>query len=230
MKRNVFVACMPKAGTHLIVRIAQHLLGRKLHTFGKQHVGFYPAIAELVDGLDYRDFAFFGHIRHRNLPQIAASPAWTVLVLIRDPRDVVLSMRDYLDKSTNPHHLEAFSTISHLSRSDQIKAIISGIRVRKFSVAAVSDHCSGWLEWVDKGATLIRYEDLLDGSAARPLARALGKNEAAAAAAIAAAVGRPNITLNVGRANRWRDEMDEEVLRHFRAHEDGIVERLGYSW
>ena len=95
MNKNLFLASMPRAGTHLMEAILSRLSGRHMSRFYKPDVYNYPAVAEVVEKLRYRHFAFLGHIRYPEalrLTEVANSPHWCTLVLIRDPRDIALSV------------------------------------------------------------------------------------------------------------------------------------------
>jgi len=152
-----------------------------------------------------------------------------MVVLIRDPRDVVLSKRDFLERSLNKDHIARYGAIAHLSRDEQIKALIRGFGAHD-DVSSIERHASGWLAWQQEGAHLFRYEDFWSEPGLDALASFLDVDAGKLKRAVALAQGRSSPTLNKAVRTRWPGEMDANLLAYFRAHDGGCVEALGYSW
>jgi hypothetical protein len=230
MNKNLFLASMPRAGTHLMEAILSRLSGRHMSRFYKPDVYNYPAVAEVVEKLRYRHFAFLGHIRYPEalrLTEVANSPHWCTLVLIRDPRDIALSVRDAFEVTTHTGHAKAFAPFKNLPRREQIKQIMNGI---PNAVLAVEQHCAGWIEWADHGATLVRYEQVLSREAVPAISRALKIPAEKISDTLQTSIGQPTLTLNKGHPNRWRSELDDELVELFKKRAGHLVERLGYAW
>src|SRR5262249_2170826 len=146
-----------------------------------------------------------------------------------DPRDIVLSKRDFLERSFHKDHIAAFGAIAHLSRDEQIKALIRGYGTHD-DVTSIERQASGWLGWQQEGAHLFRYEDFWSKERLDELATFLNVDAARLESAVDRARGRASPTLNKAVRMRWKSEMDDDLQAYFRAHSGGCVEALGYSW
>jgi hypothetical protein len=212
---KILLASMPKAGTHLMASVLSIATGLRATSVGK------GASLAGIEGPALR----YGHVRYG---QVSGTVDWRVLVLIRDPRDVVLSMRDHLRKGNDPRHAAMWQSISHRSNDDQLIAVIQGMRVADARVAPINVHCSGWLEWQRAGAPILRYEDIMTGSATRAIADAISANPHDVADSIAQTIGKSTATFNVGKPYRWRTEMSQRVLDHFYAVAPSLAVSMGY--
>jgi hypothetical protein len=123
--------------------------------------------------------------------------------------------------------LAGAASIVGLPRNEQIRIVAGGVERVARPVAA---HCSSFVEWSEVGGVVFRNEDLISGAAHEPLAKLLELSPDCVTAAAEQCGAMRSVTFNVGRINRWRTEMDEELLRWFRENDGGIVERLGYAW
>lgn len=232
--RNVLLTTTPKSGTHFFLPLISEITGRPLTRAppvptATRDPAALDALAKVIESYGYRDFLFFGgHWRFEERhPQIGVPPEWLTLVLIRDPRDVVLSLRDYLEKTKHPKHLAGAASIAGLPRNEQIRIVAGGVEKVARPIAS---HCSGFVDWRELGGEIFRYEDLISGAAHERLAKLLDVSTDRVSAAVEKCRAAGSVTFNVGRIHRWRTEMDAELIRWFRANDDGIVERLGYTW
>ena len=146
---GIILTSMPKAGTHFMLRILERATGRRGCRFKK---------TDDAASFDPRGALLYGHARCHQLSGIDPDK-WRVIVMICDPRDVVLSMLDFLPKSKKLRHHETYALIAGLPRDEQLIALIDGIG----GCAQITRHCSGWLEWAERGALIVRYEDVLGG-------------------------------------------------------------------
>ena len=223
---QTLVTSIPKAGTHLLVPLVSELLGHTPVLAPKPGVAvpeeeFLEVLEDLGAPL------FKGHIRR---PAGNYDPTrLRVIVLIRDPRDILLSMRDYLLRSQVPEHLAVSTYLRSLAPEAQLKQLVDGLKVPEFDVPSLRLHCSGFVEWADGGATLVRYEDLLSGAAAEPLAASLGVDPNRLDAVLTRLRGASSPTLHVGRADRWRDVLSPELLDYIAERAPGLIRRLGYQ-
>src|SRR5690349_21062020 len=112
---------MPKAGTHLVVEILSELGRHRPISISKPDWKPLEDANHRIKTNGAQNHLFVGHFRCRGKARLLLDHNWKILVLIRDPRDVVLSLRDYLQQSSLTEHSDAFGTISSLSREDQIK-------------------------------------------------------------------------------------------------------------
>jgi hypothetical protein len=221
---------MPKAGTHLLSRIIEYTYGRPMLPLKKTALSAMPSINRLVDELDYRDFLFHGHFRYHHFSHLLTSRHWKIVVLVRDPRDVILSMRDFLSTSSDPIHAEAYATISELSYREQIKALVRGIKTPRFEMARLESYCRGWVQWQRRRAILLKYEELASEETAVRLAEFLDLQLPRVLAAVRKGYGADNPTKRIGKAGRWQEVLDDDLIEFFRQEDGGAIEHLGYNW
>lgn len=234
LPRNIFLTTIPKSGTHFFLPLISEITGRPLTRpppgpNATRDPAALDALTKVIESYDYRNFLFCGgHWRFEERhPHVGAPPQWLTLVLVRDPRDIVLSLRDYLEKTRHPRHLAGAASIAGLPRNEQIKVVSRGVEKVARPIAG---HCSSFIDWREIGGEIFRYEDLISGAAHERLAKLLEVSAERVAKAVEKRRAAGSITFNVGRIHRWRTEMDAELLRWFRANDGGIVERLGYAW
>jgi hypothetical protein len=142
-------------------------------------------------------------------------------------------MIDYMLKAPRAAHKPVRDYLSGLSREQQVKAVVVGVRFegdRDYRVAPIWLRCTGWTDRAALGGRVLRYEDLPNDATARLLAGILGVPSTAMKEAVAQSLQTRTSTFNVGRAGRWREEMTPDLLAHFCEHDGGAVEALGYSW
>lgn len=227
---NILVTSMPKAGTHLLSKIIAYTFGRPAQPLKKTALSTLPSINRVVDELGYRDFLFHGHFRYHHFSPLLTSWHWKVIVLVRDPRDVILSLRDFLAASQDPIHVEAYATIRDLPYRDQIKALVRGIKTPRFEIARLESYCRGWVEWQRRRAIVLKYEELASDETAARLAEFLDIPLPRIVAAVRKGYGSDNPTKRIGKADRWREVLDEDLCEFFRQEDGGAIAHLGYNW
>jgi hypothetical protein len=210
----ILLTSVPKSGTHLLTRVAGMATGGT----------FRAARPDAALG------HWYGHFRIWTLPEIAGSDQWSKIVLIRDPRDVLLSLQDFLRRSHHPDHRGIWEKIGHLTDRDRLRALVDGVKVGAGGVPAWPDYFSGWLDWEAQGALLLRYETIRHPSTVARLAAALDVSMERVHYALAASYGIEGRTLNVGISGRWVAELHDSDLAYMQAADDGILERMGYRW
>lgn len=226
---RIFLTSIPKSGTHFATAVLGDLLEVAPISINKN----FDKLASLNRQFltePARTQVGYGHIRRDKRRARRLLKSWRIVVLIRDPRDVVLSMRDFLTSSPATEHRAAYETIAHLSPAEQIKAVILGIDVEGFNVAPINTHASGFLDWNEVGACVIRYEQFWEPASLDAFFDFLKVNRARGRDTVDAVRGMSSVTFNKGVVNRWREEMDSELLSFFHKHDGGCVERLGYRW
>ena len=136
-------------------------------------------------------------------------------------------MTDALEATTNAVHAKAFDPFRHLPRRERIKQVINGI---PHATWPAEEHSAGWIEWAERGAILIRYEQLLSGDAVPVISHTLRIPNERVSEVLKMTIGQPTITLNKGVPSRWRSELDDELLELLKKRTGDLVERLGYAW
>ncbi len=227
---NLFLTSMPKSGTYLVIGVLTRLYGKAPTQIHKDDLGVVAAINDQIAAGATQRHLLNGHFRYRPNVRELLNPHWRILTTIRDPRDVVLSMRDFLENSTKAAHLAAYAEIAHLSRKEQIKVLTIGYENKEFKVAPIDLHTAGWTDWQKDGGLVVRFEQFWSPETLEDLAMFLGVSGKTLMHSVAATMGRRSPTLNKGVVSRWKSEMDDEIIAFFKSRDGGCVERLGYSW
>jgi hypothetical protein len=231
----VLLTSIPKAGTHLLRPVLCEILGRRSSAVHKSAYGDLR-FAKTMNGRT----VYYGHLRSDFAPW--SSPKAAVIVLLRDPRDLLVSLRDFILRGgAQPAHRLLTDAFQSMSVDDQYRWIIDGVRFhtfglpppgRKWVLAPLIKHCAGFADWSQLGASVMRFEDLFTEAAPGQLAQALrwsGVREGDVEGALRRWVGQSTTTLNVGRPGRWREALSPDVLGHLSAQAPGLVTSLGYE-
>lgn len=152
--------------------------------------------------------AFAGEIRRAKMPAV---------FLCRDPRDVLLSMADYILVQRKPLHLAG--RFAALGRSDLVTRLWNGDEY----LVGLPDYFAAFARWrTAPGVLALRFEEVVgeagggtaseQQAALRRLAQELGlTNESRLARACAATFNPRAGTFYKGRAGRWREETDDRI-------------------
>lgn len=228
-KRRLFLACMPKAGTHLLTEVVRRASRYEPIPLDGAGLKSLAAINRLARALPSQRFCFYAHARARTLPLVEDSGLWRIGVLIRDPRDALLSMRDFLKVSPHAGHREIQSMLEPLSADDQLIMLIDGVRTPSgYRAPPWSMLYEGWMEW-GGSRRIIRYEDILGGNL-RPLTKLLKMDLECVEQAVSGALQSTSPTKNKAVRHRWTTEMSDRVLAYAQSADSGQLVRLGYSW
>jgi hypothetical protein len=216
----LLVTSIPKSGTQLLYAILEDLFGPPGGRIVK------PPLGEPIAGPIAGPYCLGGHLRY--FPERALPPDVRVVALIRDPRAVLLSMRDFLTDPARkkPGHLALARKLAGLSFEEQLISLTDGMEVDGHVAPPLSSTCGGFVDW--PGVNLVRYEELFRGDGGEILAAALGVN-ADLSGAIARRLGTPTATFNVGDPDRWRSAIPPEVLSYVEDHAGDRIAALGYS-
>ena len=250
---------VPKAGTHLLTQ----LLGEvpRLH-FSGVHVtrkNFLPEASapgvEPDDVLDEFRAAFAhsmsrirngqfltAHLGHTpGLTEILQQQGFVHLLMIRDPRDIVVSRAFYRSREEK---LNAHEDFAAMSDDDRLMAAITGLpatdaRAELLPVGARFERHRAWL--ADPSVEIIRFEDLVGpeggGSAERQhdaVRRVLtacrrDASDAAIALLSQKVFARHSATFRSGRIGGWREHLTSEHLAEFERLAPGALADLGYE-
>jgi hypothetical protein len=234
----VLCISIPKAGTHLLERaVCLHpRLYRKL--LGTQRNATLGDLRAFVDRLGPGQVAV-AHLRfHPEYPPIIADGGVRSLVLVRDPRDIVISLAFY-----SPEH----------ARQRRIRELLQGIedpagRIRimiegrpSHGIPSIGERLAHYAGWLDSGALVVRFEDLVGakggGDAARQapavsaIYRHLGIDDDRAL--VERVVGRlfssASPTFRRGAVGSWRRHFGPELEESFRLHAGPHLGLYGYE-
>jgi len=217
---RVFCTCIPKSGTHLLVSAFVQLGCRPVAVTKAKSI---EAAALHRAGA----IVAYGHWRFsQGLANYLAEHDYSVLVLIRDPRDICLSFADFF-KAGRPREAAARApSLRQMPLDELVRGAIAGMTVEGWQQPPIAGTCIGWLEWQSAGATLLRYEDLCVQSTNLPAIPSVSSE--LFRDALAASYQKPSATLNHGRPYRWLAEFGPEMLAYWNEHASGVAASLGY--
>ncbi|HEX5359047.1 MAG TPA: sulfotransferase domain-containing protein, partial [Candidatus Nitrosotalea sp.] len=160
----VFVLSVPKSGTMLLQNILVSIFGEeqvipsKLFNIGLIDEKYISALPELKNKI------YIGHLHYsdllakklHNIPKI---------LLLRDPRDYIISYAHFLDKIKKDHFgSEEYLWDSLETIDNKISAVILGMTCKQVNhrlASAYYTYLNYCLKWIDPFSIIIRYEDIV---------------------------------------------------------------------
>jgi len=228
---RVLIVSIPKAGTHLAERaLCLHpALHRRLTRT------LFPTQLERLDRALARQRpgeVLCSHLHHTpETVRVVDRHRPKVLLVVRDPRDVVISRAHYaLDLRKHEWH-RAVRELPDVK--DRIRLFIAGDdRAGIAPIATVLRRYEGWLE---RSASVVRFEELVGpGTRVDALDRAFAElgipSRRSALERIADRLVSPvSVTFRRGRAGEWSGEFDGELRAAFEGSAGAVLARYGYS-
>ncbi|HND61298.1 MAG TPA: sulfotransferase domain-containing protein [Opitutaceae bacterium] len=263
--RGLFFTSIPKAGKNLIYSFLNELgYGRPaipregavwsaerpmLAASGRRCTYALPPPAEDAATIDGQASRFADQVAtlgdrqvvHHHVPFSAglasrlAAAGVPVVFVYRDPRDVLLSMADYILNQGSPAHLAG--RFAGRSRAELVQVLWAGDDLL-VPLAAYIDAFDGWR--TDPRTVSVRFEDLIgergggtaeiQSAALRRIAGQLGAVTPAALARAQAKTFNPKAgTFFKGQAGRWREETEPAVRAVLHANQMmELATRWGY--
>jgi sulfotransferase 6B1 len=250
---RVCAISLPKSGTHLLSSLLGHLpkmMFSGLHVdlnayltpgtlessavdvralrgrlssvrHGQFMTGHLPAVPELADTLHELDFA--------------------TLLIVRDPRDVMVSAAHYI-ASDPSHHF--YRRLAPVPFPERLSALITGFPADATSpgLPSIGDRLALYQAWLsDPGVCVVRFEDLVgpDGEGRRADQIAITQRVAdwvrrpltgEQARRIAEKIWSPrSSTFRDGRSGGWRDVFSDDHRRTFDGQAGAVMETFGYA-
>jgi sulfotransferase 6B1 len=231
---RVLVVSLPKAGTHLVERavcLHPRLYRRFLPTLNPENVG--------EDGLA-------GVLRAHRPGQVVVAhlpfdPAYrelladvTTLFVVRDPRDMAVSLAHYIE-SRGDHPLH-FAYSERPDERSRIELAILGDAEARPPAPSLESLLAGFAGWLDSGALVVRFEDLIGARG--------GGDDATQAQTIRAVYDRLGLdvpprlterlfsnaspTFRKGQIGGWRESFDADLEALFEREVGKWMEVYGY--
>ncbi len=232
---RIFGASIPKSGTHFLTGIFREmgfstLACRKVVDGNRRRM----VLPEAALGAGAGDVYAYGHWRaKRESARQLADAGYAVLVLIRDPRDICLSMADFLKAGLPADVHKRVPELRHQPLREIIAGCIRGYRLDAFKQPGIRETCEGWLDWRRHGAVVLRYEDASAAVAERrtlPDLAGLGLDpDRFLAASVRCYRAASSSTMNKGVSFRWRSEFDDDLRDLWRREAAGVAAALGYE-
>lgn len=233
--KGVFISSIPKSGTHLLSSLVEYWSG-------------LPVVS-VKEKANYKDFDFLKYENYPNLvghyrfSHIRANSSLrelflnrTVIVVIRDPRDLCNSMLHYVLKSTNKMHQVAAQQLNGLSYEEQIIRISTGITdIDGVSITPSLDKwCSGFIELQSEFShvAILKYEDFFEiDSISKSIAQifSIPVNEASSLVEKALSLGSKTKRESGARPAQWRSVYSDYLLRFFENNYGNTIKYLGYD-
>ncbi len=253
---RVLANSFPKAGTHLLGALMGQM--PRLMYSGVHHaVGEFTAsgaapeaialdwtrLRRALDGVN-RGHYLTGHFPAvPGLPELLDELGYASVVMLRDPRDVVVSGQHYVT-SLRSHDLHLRYTRVLTTPEERLMASIVGFPADEHGrgLEPIGARLQRYLAWRDDPRSLVvRFEDLIG-----PDGGGTAEAQRDAVARIAAHVGRDlapdrlhrtaariwsdrSSTFRSGRSGGWRDHFTDEHRRAFKATAGRLLIDLGYE-
>lgn len=251
----VLVNSIPKAGTNLLKNIVKSVPGIR----GCDDASWAGGLPDPDDRLDFLRDRFWCHrpgcFYTGHIPYARQIAAWLDdrefrhLFMMRDPRDVIVSVCHYIMRDTRPRHPYYDMYARFASDQERLMAVITGFRADAGVyrtgadvIPSIASGCEVYMPWAQHpGVLTVRFEDLVgqDASAERVrevLARILRFLDVPVEDATIDRMQRRGMsprrsyTFRRGRVGSWRDEFTEAHVTAFQRHAGDLVERMGYRW
>ena len=235
MSNGFFVSSIPKSGTHLVNSLIELWSGQ--------------TVISVKEKANYQEFDFSKYANceslsgHYRASQVKSNESLrdlflsrTVIVIIRDPRDLCNSMLHYLMKSQNPHHQAAARQLNGLNYEQQIIDIAIGIRADNGVAITpnLNKWCTGFVELLDefKNATLLRYEDFFEiEKISYTISRLFSIEYDDARLLILNGLSSGSKTKRDGgaRPDQWKSIYSRRLQKYFIDNYSETIEHLGYE-
>jgi len=233
--QRYLITSIPKSVTHLLGSVLGHLTGLPVISLKTKFNGDSPR--EFIEPqLLETPAVYVGHFRREQFDECFNDGTFNIITLIRDPRGIVLSMRDYLVKGESTLAQHIGPSLKNMPEAEQLKRIASGIRLADgMSVAPIDLHCQGFRDWEQDGVPTVRYEDfftLTTKTSRKRLLGALGSlgfNADDSESAIQNSLKTKTKTRNKAVRSRWKTDMPTEVQSFIRRQFPVVFQELGYS-
>lgn len=248
---RVVVNSMPKSGTHLMAEVLDQLEGMR---FCGRLVMYTPADQARASTSPTRELELrtrrlrpshylMAHLVHEEgIQRVLEEHGAKMVTILRDPRAVVLSAKNYLYNATwMPHRDEL------MARLPDERAVLEfiirghGDPTDPFHAPDIGQHYRAYARWHDVGFGLtVRFEDLVGpyggGSAEAQLATVGGilrhldstADQATVARVAAGAFSTDSITFHGGSVDAWRTKLPADLAEEVTELCADDMARLGY--
>jgi Sulfotransferase domain len=222
----VFCVSMPKSGTHLLERaLCLHpaLYRKVLPTVSDENLDRWQGLDGLLGRLRPGQVVM-SHLRFRpGYEDVLARHQARSILMVRDPRDVVVSQVHYVSKRTDHGLHTRFA--QEPSVKDKLRLAIVGDPAHK--VPSIGDRLGYFAGWLGSGCLVVRFEDLVgpEGGGERARQRAcvttifdhlgLQTSESAVDSMCERLFSSDSPTFRRGRIGQWTEYFDEDLLAEF---------------
>lgn len=236
---RVLANSIPKSGTHLLTRalyrcpLLHSPAGRVLR--GWESID--PKTLKRLQHLQRGQF-LVGHLpAHDALLALAGQMDLRVLLMIRDPRDIMVSYGHYVSAMDTTH--PAHAMFHSMNGRDRLAALIDGVPGVVSSMHEVLTRYAGWLD--SDQVLIVRFEDLVGAhGGGHNGVRNARLEKMLAFLGIASTPKRVqhiakglystrSLTYRKPRIGQWRTQFDDELLRRFEDSVGDLARKFGYE-
>jgi Flp pilus assembly protein TadD len=243
LRSPVVVSCVPKCGTMLLRTILAEVLGQRMVIPSRVFdVGLVTTEQLLSSSLENK--VYLGHLLYDDVlaERLTGVPK---ILLIRDPRDYVVSMAHFLTDSTDE---DRWGAIGDYFRElptweDRMSAVILGVSYAGDTLPSAYDCFVEYFKrWCDERTLVVRYEDLVSSAfggedqrvltTVRRVLDFLDVRVSSRRVWDRIATGsspKRSDTFRVGGAGHWRQELTPRNVAELQVAAPGLVSALGYE-
>lgn len=240
-----FIVVTPeKTGTHLLTKLLSRLVKKEVHNCWKYEIN-EADLTQLLDTAEQNNAYLHMHALPTNeIIQTLKNEKYKVVFLMRDPRDVVISLLYYIEKgwSLGPCSIER--PYGQLSLEDKIDELITGNR---YGLSAVHSIIIRRLPWMDQKSNFVytaHFEQLVGAEGggsyeaqlieiwkiARHIGVSLDKTSLKEAAQnLWGADPGEKTTFRNGQLGSWKNEFTQEHNQSFKERFSHLLIQLGYE-
>lgn len=237
---KIFCVSIPKAGTHLIERVL--CLHPKLYraiipTLNPSNLARFGGLQKIVSG------SRSGQVLMTHLYYSAANAdiiiikkyGFKCLLMVRDPRDIIISTIFYVDRNEKHHLYKALSKRKNLKEKMQLW--INGSDIDH--IPPYNQYLNRFTGWFDEECLVVRFEELVkkvnvDNSpfhTVKSIYSYLGMYiELEQAQKISKEMVSANSpTFRRGKSEQWKEFFDDETKQLFKTGVGNILIKMGYE-
>lgn len=243
---RVAVTSVPKAGTHLLISALKRVPGVRVIpelVLGKVSVDGRIRRLQRIAPLQ----VLVGHLVYEpRLAEALAARGVKLVLMIRDPRDVVVSLAKYIPREPVGHRFHDHFTRVLTSDDERIMACIRGVPGEHArdgrAQPDIGTLFGSYLAWTERHAVhTCRFEDLVGphgGGSERAQLDELqrltdwlgfGLNAGQVAAIAGATFSKDSLTFRKGEIGDWTNHFTPQHEAAFREVAPALLARLGYA-
>jgi hypothetical protein len=217
---------VPKSGTHLLTAIFAAMGYRTL----AQPKAEKRKVLDNLELAPQEEVYVYGHWRCKtDTVERLAQHDFRVLLLLRDPRDICLSMADFLQAGQPRGAALGDPTLRERPLDELRRMVIMGFEVPGFKCRPIRSYCEGWKNWQAHGAVVLRYETIGQSVVSGILMKELLAVGIDPAAFLEAARRTHKPTGPATGAARWRHEFDAGLRALWTEQAQGVASSFGYE-
>lgn len=235
---NPFIVnSIPKSGTHLLLQAVEGI--PEVQAVHPPIMGGLKPIHPRIHELQQNHF-MYGHVHYSSaIEQEFNKCGVKQLLLIRDPRDIILSLYYYMFKTLPNHPVRRYTEKYQLSKEEVINCLMLGIEDEEFFYPDLHALMRNYSTWLNNPHVLVlRYEDLNDPAKQafefRKLLRHLTNGNLPPYHKAIIHLMKTNIipaesgTFRKGKSGEWRKEFTPRNKQIFFQHFKKLLKELGY--